>query len=68
MQTTINQIENKVKNHRRGKIFFLDNFAALGTPDAVKKSLQSLALTGLLVRLERLKRLNKQINETVKIA
>ena len=51
MQSTINQIENKVKNHKRGKIFFLENFAALGTPDAIKKSLQRLALTGLLVRL-----------------
>ncbi|GHT48865.1 hypothetical protein AGMMS49982_01030 [Bacteroidia bacterium] len=51
MQTTVNQIERKVKNHKRGKIFFIDDFAALGTPDAVKKSLQRLVQSGLLVRL-----------------
>jgi len=51
MQTAINQIENKIKNHKRGKIFFLDDFAGLGTPDTVKKSLQRLTNSGLLVRL-----------------
>jgi hypothetical protein len=51
MQTTVTQIENKVKNYRRGKIFFIDDFAALGTPDAVKKSLQRLVHSDLLVRL-----------------
>jgi len=51
MQVSINQIENKIKNHKRGKIFFLDNFADLGTPEAVKKSLQRLTNSGLLVRL-----------------
>jgi len=51
MQTAINQIENKIRNHKRGKIFFLDDFAGLGTPDAIKKSLQRLANSGLLVRL-----------------
>ena len=51
MQSTINQIETKVKKYKRGKIFFLDDFAALGTPDAVKKSLQRLAHSELLVRL-----------------
>jgi predicted transcriptional regulator of viral defense system len=51
MQTTVSKIENKVKNHKRGKIFFIDDFAALGMPDAVKKSLQRLTLAGLLIRL-----------------
>ncbi|MDR1556983.1 MAG: DUF6088 family protein [Tannerellaceae bacterium] len=51
MQTTVNHIENKVKNYKRGKIFFIDDFAALGTPEAVKKSLQRLTLAGLLVRI-----------------
>jgi hypothetical protein len=51
MQTTVNQIEKKVKNHKRGKIFFIDDFAVLGTPDAIKKSLQRLVQSGLLVRL-----------------
>jgi hypothetical protein len=51
MQTTVHQIENKVKNYRRGKIFFGDDFATLGTPDAIKKSLQRLVQSGLLMRL-----------------
>lgn len=51
MQTAINKIETKIKNYKRGKIFFLDDFAGLGTPDAIKKSLQRLTNSGLLVRL-----------------
>jgi len=51
MYKTIDQIENKIKNHKRGKIFFLDDFAGLGTPDAIKKSLQRLANSGLLLRI-----------------
>ncbi len=48
---SINQIENKIKTCKRGKIFFLDDFAGLGTPEAIKKSLQRLTNSGLLVRL-----------------
>ncbi|MCL2168102.1 MAG: DUF6088 family protein, partial [Lentimicrobiaceae bacterium] len=51
MQSTINHIETKIRKYKRGKIFFLDDFAALGTPDAVKKSLQRLVHSDLLVRL-----------------
>ncbi|MDR1416129.1 MAG: DUF6088 family protein [Prevotellaceae bacterium] len=51
MQTIVNQIEEKIKRHKRGKIFFIKNFAALGAPEAVKKSLQRLVNSGLLVRL-----------------
>ena len=51
MQTAINQIESKVKKYKRGKIFFLDDFATVGTPDAIKKSLQRLTNSGFFVRL-----------------
>jgi hypothetical protein len=51
MQTAINQIKTKIKNYKRGKIFFTDDFAGLGTPDAIKKSLQRLVNTDFLVRL-----------------
>jgi len=51
MQTAINQIERKIKNYRRGKIFFIDDFVALGTSDAVKKTLQRLVHSNMLVRL-----------------
>jgi predicted transcriptional regulator of viral defense system len=45
------QIEKKIKNHKRGKIFFIGDFAAFGAPEAVKKSLQRLEKSGLLIRL-----------------
>ncbi|MDR1739537.1 MAG: DUF6088 family protein [Bacteroidales bacterium] len=51
MQTVINKIESKIKNFKRGKIFFIDDFADSGTPEAIKKSLQRLTNSGLLVRL-----------------
>jgi hypothetical protein len=51
MQTTVSKIKSKIRNYKRGKIFFINDFAALGTPDAVKKSLQRLTLSGLLLRL-----------------
>jgi len=48
MQVAINQIESKIKNFKRGKIFFLDDFAGLGTPEAIKKSLQRLTNTPIV--------------------
>lgn len=51
MQVSINQIKNRIRNHKRGKIFFLDDFAGLGTPETIKKSLQRLTNSGSLVRL-----------------
>ncbi len=51
MQTTSAKIESKIKNHKRGKIFFINDFAPLGSPDAVKKALQRLTNSRLLVRL-----------------
>jgi predicted transcriptional regulator of viral defense system len=51
MQTTVIQIEDRIKGLKRGKIFFLDNFADLGAPETVKKSLQRLTNSGLLARL-----------------
>jgi hypothetical protein len=51
MQTTVNEIERKIKHCKRGKIFFIDDFAALGSPEAVKKSLQRLTNSGLLERI-----------------
>jgi hypothetical protein len=53
MQNAINKIEKKAKNHKRGKIFFIADFAALGTPDAVKKVLQRLVNADLLERLSK---------------
>lgn len=51
MQNTINQIESIIKGYKRGKIIFLKDFAGLGSPEAVKKSLQRLTNSGFIVRL-----------------
>jgi hypothetical protein len=51
MQSIINQIENKVKNSKRGKIFFQDDFATFGTPGAIRIALSRIEKKGLLVRV-----------------
>ena len=45
------KIVEKIKNHKRGKIFFADNFALLGSADSIRQALQSLQKSGLLVRV-----------------
>ncbi|MDR1553569.1 MAG: type IV toxin-antitoxin system AbiEi family antitoxin domain-containing protein [Prevotellaceae bacterium] len=51
MKNTANQIKNKVKNSKRGKLFFPDDFAALGTPDAIRLALGKMHKSGLLMRV-----------------
>jgi len=51
MQNTSNQIKTKIKNSRRGKLFFPDDFATLGTPDAIRLALGKLHKSGLLMRV-----------------
>ena len=51
MENTANQIKNKIKNSRRGKLFFPDDFAALGTPDAIRLALGKLHKSGLIMRV-----------------
>ena len=51
MENTANQIKNKIKNSRRGKLFFPDDFAALGTPDAIRLALGKLHKSGVLMRV-----------------
>jgi len=46
-----NKIVEKIKNHKRGKMFFADDFALLGSADSIRQALQSLQKTGLLVRV-----------------
>ena len=45
------KIIRKIKNHKRGKIFFADDFALLGSADSIRQALQSLQKSGLLVRI-----------------
>jgi hypothetical protein len=51
MQSVVNQIENKIKKQRRGKIIFASDFAGIGTSEAIKKALLRLQKSGLLVRV-----------------
>ena len=46
-----NKIIEKIKNHKRGKIFFADDFTLLGSADSIRQALQSLQKSGLLVRV-----------------
>jgi hypothetical protein len=51
MENTSEQIKTKINNSRRGKLFFPDDFAALGTPDAIRLALGKLHKYGLIMRV-----------------
>ena len=50
-QSVENKIIEKIKNHKRGKMFFADDFALLGSADSIRQALQSLQKSDLLVRV-----------------
>lgn len=45
------QIEKKITNSKRGKLFFPGDFAIFGTPEAIRLSLFRLQKSGLLMRV-----------------
>jgi hypothetical protein len=49
--TTYKRILDKIKNHRRGKIFFPEDFIDAGSVDAIRQALHRLAKDGFIVRL-----------------
>jgi DNA-directed RNA polymerase subunit K/omega len=51
MESTAGQIKNKILKSKRGKLFFPDDFAALGTPDAIRLALGKLQKSDLLMRV-----------------
>lgn len=51
MQSANNKIIEKINKSKRGKIFFLKDFAFLGTGNAIRHSLSRLCKNGLLIRL-----------------
>ena len=51
MENTANKIKSKIKNSKRGKLFFPDDFAALGTPDAIRLALGKLHKSDLIMRV-----------------
>ena len=50
-QSVENKIIEKIKNYKRGKIFFGDDFVKLGSADSIRQALQSLQKSELLVRV-----------------
>ena len=50
MESTANQVKNTVIKSKREKLFFPDDFAALGTPDAIRLAFSRIEKKGLLVR------------------
>jgi len=46
-----NKIVEKIKNYKRGKIFFDDDFVLLGSSNSIRQALQSLQKSDLLVRV-----------------
>jgi predicted transcriptional regulator of viral defense system len=51
MQSIDNQIKNKIKQNRRGKIFFGEDFAKFGSPNAIRVALHRMVKEGLLIRV-----------------
>ena len=51
MQSVENKIESEIKKSKRGKIFFQDDFATLGTPGAIRLALSRIEKKGLLFRV-----------------
>jgi DNA-directed RNA polymerase subunit K/omega len=51
MENIEKQIEVKIKKNKRGKLFFPDDFAALGSSSAIRQALVRLQKSGLLMRV-----------------
>ena len=51
MQSVYSQIKQMILQNRRGKIFFGEDFAKFGSPDAIRVALHRMAKDGLLVRV-----------------
>jgi predicted transcriptional regulator of viral defense system len=51
MQSVDIQIEKKIKQNKRGKIFFGEDFAKFGSPNAIRTALHRIVKEGLLVRV-----------------
>ena len=51
MQSIDKQIEKKIKQNRRGKIFFGEDFAKFGSPNAIRIALHRMVKEGLLIRV-----------------
>lgn len=50
-QSTENKILEYLKNRQKGKIYFSNDFASLGTSESIRKSLSNLVKRDILIRL-----------------
>ena len=48
--STINQIEVRIRSWERGRIFFISDFADLGSTEAVRQALNRLTKAGVIIR------------------
>lgn len=51
MKSVVNEIGDKLKYGRRGKILFASDFSSFGLPKAVNKAMERLTQSGMLIRL-----------------
>lgn len=51
MQSAYTEIKQKIESTERGTLFFPDDFAEIGTSDAVRSALVRLCRSGILVRV-----------------
>ena len=51
MKSIVNEIGDRLKYGRRGKILFASDFSSFGLPKAVNKAMERLTQSGMLIRL-----------------
>jgi len=51
VKSVVNEIGDKLKYGRRGKILFASDFSSFGLPKAVNKAMERLTQSGMLIRL-----------------
>lgn len=51
MKSIVNEIENRLKYGRKGKIVFASDFSSFGLPKAVNKAMERLTHSGMIIRL-----------------
>lgn len=51
MQSAYNEIKQRIESTERGTLFFPDDFAEIGTSDAIRSALVRLCRSGILVRV-----------------
>jgi hypothetical protein len=53
MQKTVNEIKSLIKKKQKGKIYFASDFAFLGAPKTINKSLERLEQSKTIIRIAR---------------